>query len=210
MAIWPRRAKDLSGDPAAYAALDDAVLAGLLAARDGRALEELYDRYSRLVFSLALRVLTQRERAEEVVQDVFVKLWREPRLYDPARGPFRPWLLRVAHHRAIDEVRRARHEVMPDPADDSESDFWQTLPDSGPLPEESAFAALDREAVLSALEALPAAQREAIELAYFAGLTQSEIAGRTGEPLGTVKTRVRLGIKRLRDLLGGPEAMVVR
>ena len=196
-------------DTPCYSKLDDLALVQQLRARDGRALEALYDRYSRLTFGLALRVLVRRDHAEEVVQDVFVKLWHEPLLFDSARGAFRGWLLRVVHNRAIDELRRNRRELAQS-AIDPEGELWLGLPDPGPAPEESAFAALDREAVLQALGMLPPPQREAIHLAYYEGLTQTEIAARLGEPLGTIKTRVRLGMGRLRELLSsagrGPEA----
>ena len=206
MAIWPQWVRDRTGqDRSAYAELDDAALVERMKRGEMRALEALYDRYSTLVFSLALRVLTHRERAEEVVQDVFLKLWREPAIFDPDRGAFRFWLLRVAHNRAIDEVRRGRQEITMPPGDSGE-DFWEAQPDQAPRPEETALAQIDREAVLAALARLTPAQREALQLAYFDGLTQAEIATRLGEPLGTVKTRVRLGIRHLRDLLDGSEA----
>jgi RNA polymerase sigma-70 factor, ECF subfamily len=181
-------------------ALDDLALVERLKWRDSRAFEVLYDRYVRLAFAVALRVLPKRESAEEVVQDVYVKLWRQPSLYDPTRGAFRPWLLRVVHHRAIDELRHANRDRM-QTADDPEGFLWDTIADPGPGPEDAAASAVERDKVLDAVDQLAASQRDAIYLAFFDGLTHAEIAERLGEPLGTIKTRVRLGMRRMRDLL---------
>ncbi|HEY8478024.1 MAG TPA: sigma-70 family RNA polymerase sigma factor [Chloroflexota bacterium] len=177
----------------------DVELVRLLARRDDRALRELYDRYGRLAYSLAFRVLREREAAEEVVQDVFLKLWRDPDRYVPERGPFWTWLLSVVRHQAIDTLRsRHRHDqgarLM------KEKTGIVVANDD---PDEVAWLSERRARVRSALARLPEAQREAIELAYFEGLTQSEMAELLHEPLGTIKTRVRRGIQRLRALLDG-------
>ena len=196
---WPFRGRaDLS--EVDRASLDDLELVERLGGRDALAFEALYDRYVRLAFAVALRVLPDRERAEEIVQDVYVKLWRQPGLYDSRRGAFRPWLLRVVHHRAIDELRQANRRRA-QTADDPEGRILETLPDAGPAPEELAESSVERARVLEALDTLSHSQREAIEMAFFEGLTHAEIAERLGEPLGTVKTRVRLGMRRLRELL---------
>lgn len=198
MASWPS-ARDASG-ALRYAQLDDDVLVNLLARRDPAALETLYDRHSRLAYSVALRVLIDQHRAEDVVQEAYVKLWRQPDLFDSERGRFQPWFLQLVRHRAVDVLRsRSREHVRK--SDDAGEDVWQTLPDPGPPPEDQVVATLDRESVVDALDQLPPEQREVIELAYFGGLAQSEIAAHLSVPLGTVKTRVRLGMKRLRDLL---------
>jgi RNA polymerase sigma-70 factor, ECF subfamily len=196
---WPFRGRSELGE-ADRASLDDLVLVEGLGRRDARAFEALYDRYVRLAFAVALRVLPDRERAEEVVQDVYVKLWRQPGLFDPQRGAFRPWLLRVVHHRAIDELRQANRDRA-QTAEDPEGHILETLADAGPAPDDVAESSIARERIIEALDKLSPSQREAIEMAYFDGLTQSEIAERLAEPLGTVKTRIRLGMRRLRGLL---------
>lgn len=180
-------------------ATDEQLMAGL-AAGDILALEALYDRYVALVFSVGLRVLGDRQLAEDVVQDVFLRLWRRPLSYDAARGRFVSWLLSVARNRAIDERRRmARRTRLEEPGDGTAPEV------PGPArfydPHLEAVLAEERRAVREAMTRLPPAQREVIELAYFAGLTQVQIAAQTGEPLGTVKTRTRLGMRKLRDSL---------
>ncbi len=178
---------------------DDELMAGL-AVGDITALEALYDRYGSLVFSVGLRVLLDRQLAEDVTQEVFLRLWRRPWAYNPDRGRFISWLMSVARNRAIDERRRLnRRHVAEDRGDDAAPE----LPDLGRLRDPLTLAVLadQRREVLAALAQLPAAQREVLELAYFTGLTQTEIAARTGEALGTVKTRVRLGMQKLRGLL---------
>ena len=196
---WPFRGRT-ELDEADRESLDDVELVERLGRRDTRAFEALYDRYVRLAFAVALRVLLDRERAEEVVQDVYVKLWRQPSLFDPRRGTFRPWLLRVVHHRAIDELRQINRDRA-QTAEDPEGRILEALPDVGPALEDAAESSIEREKVLDALDKLSPSQREAIEMAFFDGLTHAQIAERLGEPLGTVKTRVRLGMRRLRDLL---------
>jgi RNA polymerase sigma-70 factor (ECF subfamily) len=172
-----------------------------LAVGDLTALEALYDRYGSLVFSVGLRVLLDRQLAEDVTQEVFLRLWRRPWAYNPDRGRFISWLMSVSRNRAIDERRRLnrRHIAEEDRGDDAAPE----LPDLGRLRDPLTLAVLadQRREVMAALAQLPAAQREVLELAYFAGLTQTEIAARTGEALGTVKTRVRLGMQKLRGLL---------
>lgn len=166
------------------------------------ALERLYDRYSSLVFSVALRVLTDRPLAEDVTQEVFLRLWRRPWSYDPERGRFRSWLMSVTRNRSIDERRRVVRRLR---LEEREDDRRPDPPATGRFydPQLETVLAEERRAVREAMTRLPPAQREVIELAYFGGLTQVEIAARTGEPLGTVKTRVRLGIQKLRVALVG-------
>ena len=186
---------------------DDELMADL-AAGDIAALEQLYDRYSALVFSVSLRVLADRQLAEDVTQEVFLRLWRRPESYDPARGRLLSWLMSVTRNRAIDERRRlTRRTRTEDQSDEPTADLREM--DGRDDPQLAASLADVRRAVRTAMDSLPPAQRRVIELAYFAGLTQTEIAERTGVPLGTVKTRVRLAMRKLRDTLdeGGWEGM---
>lgn len=181
----------------------DADLLAGLAAGDPDALTLLYRRYAPLVYSLALRILGNQQQAEEVVQDVFVKLWRQPQSYDAARGRFVNWLLGVTHHRAIDELRSRkryqRHQITEaGQAGAENAPALADLPDHAPDLGEQAWLNVQRQAVRAALQMLPPEQWEALELAYFGGYTQSEIAAALQQPLGTIKTRIRLGIQKLR------------
>jgi RNA polymerase sigma factor (sigma-70 family) len=182
---------------------DDADQATLARVAGGQldALEELYDRYRTMAYSIALRITADAALAEDVVQDAFLGAWRNAARYADARGSVKTWLLSIVHHRAVDAVRRRRptielpaREAVPPPS--------LTLPDIWP----EVAAGLDRDAVQGALGAIPGVQREAIELAYFGGLTQQEIAARTGTPLGTVKSRMRLGLLAMRRSLLGEAA----
>lgn len=158
--------------------------------RDADAFELLYDRYHRVVYGVALRVLGDAGAAEDVTQTVFLKIWSNPSLfYD---GNFGAWVARVARNRAFDVARsRALH---------AETAFPESLPIDDAL-EDRALANIDGERVRRALELLPPEQRELIELGFFGGVTHEQIARRTGLPLGTVKTRVRTGLRRLRGVL---------
>ncbi len=165
------------------------------------ALQDLYDRYRTMAYSIALRITADASLAEDVVQDAFLGAWRNAARYVEGRGSVKTWLLAIVHHRAIDAVRRRRPtselpeaEAPPPPA--------LTLPDVW----KEVAGNLDREAIAAALATLSDVQREAIELAYFGGLTQVEIADRTGTPLGTVKSRVRLGLLAMRAALTGEAA----
>lgn len=164
------------------------------------ALEELYDQYRTMAYSIALRITADTALAEDVVQEAFLGAWRNAPRYIETRASVRTWLLSIVHHRAVDAVRRRRptvelpeHEAAP-PAALTAPDIWPEV-----------AGRLEAETVRSALRSLPDAQREALELAYFVGLTQQEIAARTGAPLGTVKSRVRLGLLGMRrSILGEP------
>ena len=178
---------------------DQAVLA-LVTAGQLDALQELYDRYRTMAYSIALRITSDASLAEDVVQDAFMGVWRNAGKYVTGRGSVKTWLLAIVHHRAVDAVRRRRptselpeREEVPPPALQL-PDIWHDV-----------AAGLDREEIAAAMATLSDVQREAIELAYWGGLTQQEIAARTGAPLGTVKSRVRLGLLALREALVGDE-----
>ena len=167
---------------------------------DASALEALYDRYVRQCFGLALRIVGEPALAEEVVQEVFTKFWVKPANYSAEKGKFASWLLSLVHHRCIDELRRKSRTTVslehPEAGSvlDREPSKEMDLDDQAILKEEQAV-------VRDALREIAPNQRQVIELAYFKGLSQSEIAAKLGQPLGTVKTRTRQGLKQLRGLL---------
>ena len=164
-------------------------------------LETLYDRYHTMAYALALRITTETGLAEDVVQDSFLGVWRNAARYAEAKGSVRGWLLAIVRHLAIDAVRRQRAGVaLGDDVDDA-MPAALTLPDIWP----EVAGRLDAEQVRRALTALPPAQREVIEMAYFDGLTQREIADKTRAPLGTVKSRMRLGLVSMRQHLVGED-----
>jgi RNA polymerase sigma-70 factor, ECF subfamily len=190
----------LSLRPSGRTAPEDETLLARVAAGDSRALETLYDRYSRIVYSTALRMLGAADLAEEVVQETFWRVWRRSGTFQTGRGQVSSWILGIAHNLAIDELRRQR--ARPTPVYDEED--RPVLRDMEDQRIDVAGAAIEeeqRQLINAALAQIPAEQREAIELAYFAGLSQSEIAMRLKNPLGTVKTRIRLGLQKLRDVL---------
>jgi RNA polymerase sigma factor (sigma-70 family) len=182
----------------AYRGHQDGQLVALVAEGDAAALEALYDRYGKAAYSLARRILTDQTLAEDVVQEVFLSLWRDARRFDPSRGTVGTYLLSMTHHRSVDVVRREenlRRRRGPEEALDLASD-----PRLGV--EEEMEAAERRTHVRAALVELPEPPREALLLAYFGGYTQREIASLVGIPLGTVKTRMAAGMRRLKDALG--------
>ena len=158
---------------------------------DQTAMAVLYDRYSSIVYSVALRVLRDTGAAEDVLQDIFMQLWRNPGAFDASRGNISAWLAVIARNRAIDALRRRR------PENDIEDVVVSVEHDL--VSEADRSRAMDR--VRGALQVMPAPQRSALEMAYFEGLSHSEIAGKTGEPLGTIKTRIRAGLLALRKVL---------
>jgi len=164
---------------------------------DQSALERLYDTTSRLVFGLVLRILTDRATAEEVLLDVYSQVWRQATLYDRSRGAPLAWLMTIARSRAIDRLRSGRLEQQSKEPLEAVGE----LSAGTSSPEEAASISERRLLVRSALETLSPEQREVIELAYYGGLSHSEIASRLGQPLGTVKTRTRLGMIKLREAL---------
>ena len=173
----------------------DAALVEALAARDLGALSALYDRYGRIAYTLAYRILGEPEGAEDVVQDAFLAAWRGAGTYRRERGNARSWLLSIVHHRAVDVLRR-RTAFRPAPLE--AADHTPSELDTA----DEAARNVERGTVRAALETLPEAQRRTLELAYFGGYTQSELAQLMGVPLGTVKGRMRIGIQKMRRVLG--------
>jgi RNA polymerase sigma-70 factor (ECF subfamily) len=173
--------------------LSDEALVALVARVDDGALAELYDRFGHVAYGLALRVVRDPSLAEDAVQEAFLAVWRSAARFVPERAKASTWILTVVHRRAVDIVRREEPrrteplEAAPQP--------------SANLTEDEAWLRLQRTRVQEALRKLPDQQREALELAYFGGFTQSELADRLGEPLGTIKSRMFTGLARLRELL---------
>jgi RNA polymerase sigma-70 factor (ECF subfamily) len=184
-----------------YSAFDDEALLRLIAHARADALSVLYDRYARLIYSLAYRVVGDPSAAEEVTQDVFLRVWEKANTYQSEQAKVSTWLVSIARHRAIDLVRQrgARAEGY--------SAAWEDLPQSiiprteGRNPEELSGQAIQAKRVREAIATLPVEQRQALALAYFQGYSHSEIAEKIGEPLGTVKTRIRLAMQKLHHLL---------
>jgi len=182
--------------PALVVEDDDRRILARIADGELNALEALYDRYRTVAYSIALRVTGDATLAEDVLQEAFLGAWRHAGRYAEVRGSVKTWLLAIVHHRAVDAVRRRRPTTaLPETEDVAPPAL--TLPDVWG----EVSADLDADTVRGALAVLPEAQREAIELAYFGGLTQQEIAERTGAPLGTVKGRMRLGLLAMRRYL---------
>jgi RNA polymerase sigma factor (sigma-70 family) len=175
---------------------DDALLAQRIRSGDRTALGELYDRYASLALATALRVVADRQLAEDLVHDAFVATWQKIERFDPERGSLRAWLLTIVRNRALDRVRGTRASIEVGAADD------QSLLRTGANPTwEAAIARRSAAELRVALEELPSEQREAVELAYFGGRTYREIAVLTGVPLGTANGRLRLALGKLRDAL---------
>ena len=174
--------------------LSDEAVVALVARSEDTALAELYDRYGRIAYGLALRVLRDDALAQDAVQEAFLGVWRTAGRFMPERAKASTWILTHVHRRAVDLVRREERrraeslELAPEPAAAAADD--------------DAWLRLRRERVQSALKQLPDPQREALELAYYGGFTQSELAERLGQPLGTIKSRMFGGLSRLRELLG--------
>lgn len=184
-----------------YAGLRDDELMDRLASRDLGAFGALYDRYSDLVYSVSLRVVADAQVAEDVTQDVFLRVWRRPESFDLSRGKFVTWLLSVARNRSIDERRSQGRRLRREAAPAAEAEDVLPSTDERDDPALATVLADERRAVRRALAVLPAEQKLAIQLAYFGGLTQQEIADQLSTPLGTVKTRIRLGMQKMRVVL---------
>jgi RNA polymerase sigma factor (sigma-70 family) len=173
--------------------LSDEALLALCSRGDEAALGEVYDRYGRVAYGLALRIVRDRALAEDVVQEAFLAVWRSAGAFLAERGKPSTWILTFVHRRAVDLVRREQRRRA-EPLDD-------VAQPAGESTDEEAWLRAQRQVVQGALRKLPPEQREAIELAYYGGLTQSELAERLGLPLGTIKSRMFAGLKRLRELL---------
>jgi len=169
---------------------DDEALMSAIRSGEESAMGVLYDRYSGIVYSVALRVLGDTSAAEDILQDIFIQVWRNPALFNSQRGRIGPWLAVIARNRAIDVLRK-RH-----PEDDIADVVVSVTPDMA----RDAERGQAMEKVRGALTSMSGAQRSALEMAYFEGLTHTEIAAKTGEPLGTVKTRIRSGLLALRKV----------
>jgi RNA polymerase sigma factor (sigma-70 family) len=179
--------------PDAVAITSDEALVARVADRDEAALDELYSRYGRVAYGLALRILRHRELAEDAVQEAFLNIWRSAGTFDAGRAGASTWILTLVHRRAVDLVRREERRT---------ADRLRPVEEQGgPTTEEEVSLRAQRRRVQEALRELAPEQREALELAYYGGLTQSELAERLGVPLGTVKSRMFSGLRRLRDLL---------
>ena len=177
--------------------LTDETLLNRITQRDEAALGTLYDRYAKLSYSLAWRVVGDEASAQDVVQEAYLKIWRMAHTYHPSRGAVRAWVLAIVHHQAVDVCRGRRTTVAIDPTSETDpydpagsEDVW-----------ESVNAKLDQESLAKALDKIPVEQRRMIELAFFKGYTHREIADLARLPLGTVKGRIRIGMEKLRDLL---------
>jgi RNA polymerase sigma-70 factor (ECF subfamily) len=175
---------------------EDVALLARIVERDERAVEALYARYSGPLYSLAYQVTGAERFAQDVVQEVFVALWRDASRFDPARGAVAPWLFSLARHKAIDLVRKEAN--IRKRTADVDLEFREADDDV----DHETWLNFRRERVRAAIEELTPAQREALELAFFGGLTHVEVSERLGIPLGTAKTRIRSALLRLRDILG--------
>lgn len=189
------------GPAADHATATDVALLHLVSEGNGSALEALYDRYGRKAYALALRILGDEQLSQDVVQEVFVTVWRDSARYDGKRGTFGSWLLAMTHHKSVDLVRREENQRRRRVGLDAVSQQESGDPDVV----DEVWATLRSERVRRALRELPESQREALILAYFGGYTQREVSGITGVPLGTVKTRMLAGVRRLYQCLHGQE-----
>jgi len=172
---------------------DEMRLVARIRAGDQQAMSELYDRYAKVVYAVSLRVLQDAAAAEDVLQDVFLQLWRNPDAFDASRGSLAAWLAVISRHRAIDRLRKRRPEV----------DIEDCVIAGGPDLRDETERALVIEKVRVVLAEMNPDQRKVLELAFFQGLTHTEIAEKTGEPLGTIKTRIRSGLQQLRAKFAG-------
>ena len=192
--------KDVSTTEAAYRDLSDEELMQRLVYQDVGAFRALYARYGNLVYSVALRVVRDPHVAEDMAQEIFFRIWRKPDSYAATRGKFPTWLTSVTRNRAVDEIRSRNRRFRHETASPEEQEREFAGPDNID-PAMRAEVSDQRRLIMLALETLPMEQRQTIELAYFGGLTQQEIAERLDQPLGTVKTRIRLGMQKLRVAL---------
>jgi RNA polymerase sigma-70 factor (ECF subfamily) len=192
--------RDVSNEEVLYKGLDDEELMERLFDRDLQAFRTVYERYGSLVYSTCLRIVRDTQIAEDMVQEIFLRIWRRPESYLPQRGRFVTWLTSVTRNRAVDEIRsrnrRFRHETASPEEQEREVPAAERMD-----PALTAELSDQRRLILAALAEIPQEQRQVIELAYFGGFTQQEISERLSQPLGTVKTRIRLGMQKLRSAL---------
>ena len=182
-----------------YEGQDDRALVARVTEGDGGALETLYARYGRACFGLARRILVDEQLAQDAVQEVFLTVWRDASRFDASRGAFSTWLLSMTHHKAVDSVRREENLRKRRTTDEA----LEVTESDAPRVDDAVWSLLRRERVREVLKTLPEPQREALTLAYFGGYTQREIAGLTSTPLGTVKTRMLAGMRRMKQSLDG-------
>ena len=194
MGTVTRPARRLGDDPG------DADIVSRLCQGDRSAVDDLYDRFRRPAFALARRVLADYVLGEGVLQDAFLSVWRDPHAYDSSRGSFASWFLAMVHHKAVDAVRREESQRRRQAR--AEQEVVLAAPTATADVEDDAWARVVAEQVRTALGSLPDAQREALTLAYYGGYTQREVAALTRAPLGTVKTRMLAGMRRLKKDLG--------
>jgi RNA polymerase sigma-70 factor, ECF subfamily len=190
--------RSLSYSSEAGSNAEDAELIRRMCSADETALGALYDRWVRSLYSLVFHLLKDPDEAEDVVEETFWQAWRKASSYDPSRGAVSTWLLTIGRRKALDRIRttkRRREEPM------SQESAYADLPSGDPDPSQDTEGSELRTHVRAALDELPAEQREVLELGYFRGMSQTEIADRTGQPLGTVKTRMRLAMQKLREPL---------
>ena len=186
-------------NPVDYEGLEDRQLIRRITLDDQAALEALYGRYSTAVYSLAMYMLKHEALAQDATQETFLNIWLKASSFNADRGQPKSWIMSVAHHKIVDLIRsRRRTSYMTDPGGD---ETLELLPSGQASTEEQVEQSLQRERILKALTLLPEAQREVVMLAYFEGYSQSEMAEKLGQPLGTVKTRVRLAMQKLRAAL---------
>jgi RNA polymerase sigma-70 factor (ECF subfamily) len=195
----PRRPEDAPGD---------ADVLQRIRAGDRSAVDDLYARFRRPAFALARRILADDALAEDVLQEVFLSVWRDPAAYDRGRGSVASWLLTVVHHKAVDAVRREESQRRRQAR--AEQDLALAEPVASRDVDEEAWTRVVADQVRSALRGLSSPQREALTLAYYGGYTQREVAALTGAPLGTVKTRMLIGMRRLEEELGNPGGAAAR
>jgi RNA polymerase sigma-70 factor, ECF subfamily len=182
-----------------YSGYPDETLIRLIVQSQEQALAQLYDRYHRLIFSLALGIVNDRDTAEEITLDVFMRVWQKAETYRAEQAKVSTWLTHIARHHAIDVLRR--RAVRVDQSAVHWEDVFSQVDSSQPDPQESAELSVRRERIHAALAQLPAEQKQALMLAYFGGYTQSQIAEILTQPLGTIKTRLRLAMQKVREFL---------
>jgi RNA polymerase sigma factor (sigma-70 family) len=198
LAFASRSPEHVTSVPRDLAHLSDEALVALIAHGEEVALAELYDRFGRIAYGLALRIVRDRGLAEDAVQEAFLAIWRSANRFLPERAKASTWILTLVHRRSVDLVRREeRRRTEP---------LEAGIQPAGEAADDVVWLRLQRERVQAALRTLPDQQRETLELAYFGGFTQAELADRLGQPLGTIKSRMFAGLGRLRQLLAEPES----